>query len=77
MLGTLLHPMLTQGRVTFTRSGQVTAHGMMYLLGLAYIVDKRRKGQYSKAVLDTQKHRLTVDLNGRILKRWLYPYLKS
>ena len=63
------------GRVTFIR--QVTAQGKIHLLSLSFAVGKRLKGQYVKAVLDTQRHRLTVYLNGRVHKRWPYPYLKS
>ncbi len=66
---------VAQGRVTFIR--QVTAYGKIHLLGLTYSVGKRRKSQYVKAVIDTRHHRLTVYFNGRILKRWPYPYLKS
>jgi putative transposase len=65
---------LSAGRVIFIR--QVTHSGTIHLLGLTYKVGKRLKGQYVKAVLDTQRHRLTVYLNGRIHKRWPYPYLK-
>jgi transposase InsO family protein len=66
---------LAAGRVTFIR--QVTRQGKIHLLSLTYHIGKRLKGQYVKAVLDTQRHRLTVYLNGRVLKRWPYPYLKS
>jgi hypothetical protein len=65
---------LAAGRVTFIR--QVTHSGTIHLLSLTYKVGKRLKGQYVRAVLDTQHHRLTVYLNGRIHKRWTYPYLK-
>jgi transposase InsO family protein len=66
---------LAAGRVTFIR--QVTPYGNIHLLSQSFKVGKRLKGQYVKAVLDTQRHRLTVYLNGRVLKRWPYPYLKS
>jgi transposase len=66
---------LAAGRVTFIR--QVTPYGNIHLLGQSFKVGKRLKGQYVKAVLDTRRHRLTVYLNGRVLKRWPYPYLKS
>ena len=66
---------LAAGRVTFVR--QVTAQGKIHLLSLSFAVGKRLKGQYVKAVLDTQRHRFTVYLNGRVHKRWPYPYLKS
>ena len=65
---------LAAGRVTFVR--QVTPSGTIHLLSLTYKVGKRLKGQYVKAVLDTQRHRLTVYFNGRIHKRWTYSYLK-
>lgn len=63
------------GRVTFIR--QVTAHGNIHLLSQTFRVGKRLKSQYVKAVLDTQRRQLTVYLNGRILKRWPYPFLTS
>ena len=66
---------LAAGRVTFIR--QVTSHGKIHLLSLTYHIGKRLKGQYVKAVLDTRRRRLTVYWNGRVLKRWPYPYLKS
>lgn len=66
---------LAAGRVTFIR--QVTPYGNIHLLSQSFKVGKRLKGQYVKAVLDTRRHRLTVYLNGRVLKRWPYPYLKS
>ncbi len=66
---------LAAGRVTFIR--QVSRLGKIHLLSLTYHIGKRLKGQYVKAVLDTQRHRLTVYLNGRVLKRWPYPCLKS
>lgn len=65
---------LAAGRVTFIR--QVTPYGHIHLLRRFFKVGERLKGQYVKAVLDTQRHRLTVYLNGRVLKRWPYPYLK-
>jgi transposase InsO family protein len=66
---------LSAGRVTFIR--QVTPNGNLHLLGLTFKVGKRQKGQYVKAVLDTQRRHLTVYLKGRIFKRWPYPFLKS
>lgn len=65
---------LAAGRVTFIR--QVSPNGNAHLLGLTFKVGKRLKGQYVKVVLDTQRHRLTAYLNGRVHKRWPYPYLK-
>jgi len=66
---------LAAGRVTFIR--QVTPNGNIHLLSLTYKVGKRLKGQYIKVVLDTQRHRLTAYLNGRVHKRWPYPHLKA
>ena len=65
---------IAAGRVTFIR--QVTIHGNIHLLGLTFKVTKRRKGQFVKAVLDTQRAQLTIYAQGRIIKRWPYPYLK-
>lgn len=62
------------GRVTFIR--QVTRQGDIHLLSQTYRVGKRLKGQYLKVVLDTQRAQLTVYVNGRIFKRWAYPFLK-
>jgi hypothetical protein len=66
---------LAAGRVVFIR--QVTPSGTISLLGLTFKVGKRQKGRYLKAVLDTQRRHLTVYLNGRVLRRWPYPFLKS
>jgi hypothetical protein len=63
------------GRVTFIR--QVTTHGNIHLLSQTFKVGKRLKGQYVKAVLDTQRAQLTVYVKGRIFKRWPYPFLKK
>ncbi len=65
---------IAAGRVTFIR--QVTPKGNIHLLGLTFKVGKRLKGQYLKAVLDTQRAHLTVYAQGRIVKRWPYPYVK-
>src|SRR5258708_26454234 len=65
---------LAPGRGTFIR--QVTIHANIHLLGLTFKVPKRRKGQFVKAVLDTQRAQLTIYAQGRIIKRWPYPYLK-
>jgi putative transposase len=65
---------IAAGRVTFIR--QVTPHGNIHFLSLTFKVGKRLKGQYVKAVLDTFKAHLTVYVQGRILKRWPYPYVK-
>ena len=66
---------IAAGRVTFIR--QVTPHGNIHLLSQTFKVGKRRKGQFVKAVLDTQQARLTVYVQGRIIKRWPYPFVKS
>ena len=61
---------IAAGRVTFIR--MVTPHGNIHLLSQTFWVGKRHKGQYVKAVLDTQRRWLTVYLKGRVLKRWPY-----
>lgn len=66
---------IAAGRVTFTRSGQVTPYGNIHLLSQSFKVGKRLKGQYLKAVLDTQRAHLTVYVQGRIFKRWPYPFV--
>ena len=66
---------IAAGRVTFIR--QVTAHGNIHLLSQTFKIGKRLKGQYVKAVLDTQRAQLTVYVKGRIFKRWPYPFLKK
>ncbi len=66
---------MAAGRVTFIR--QVTAHGNIHLLSQTFKIGKRLKGQYVKAVLDTQRAQLTVYVKGRIFKRWPYPFLKK
>ncbi len=66
---------IAAGRVTFIR--QVTPHGNIHLLSQSFRVGKRRKGQYVKAVLDTQRAQLTVYVKGRVFKRWSYPFLKK
>jgi hypothetical protein len=65
---------LAAGRITFFR--QVTAHGNIHLLSLTFKVSKRLKGEYVKVLLDTQRAQLTVYRQGRIFKRWPYPFLK-
>jgi putative transposase len=65
---------IAAGRVTFIR--QVTYHGSIHLLGQTFKVGKRLKGQYVKAVLDTQHAWLTVYVAGRVFKRWPYKLLK-
>jgi hypothetical protein len=66
---------IAAGRVTFIR--QVTANGNIHLLSQTYRVGKRLKGQYVKAVLDTERAYLTVYVKGRVFKRWPYPFLKK
>ncbi|MEW6404978.1 MAG: DDE-type integrase/transposase/recombinase [Chloroflexota bacterium] len=66
---------IAAGRITFFR--QVTAHGNVHLLSLTFKVGKRLKGEYVKALLDTQRGCLTVYRQGRIFKRWHYPFLKK
>jgi putative transposase len=66
---------IAAGRVTFIR--QVTAHGNIHLLSQSFKVGRRLKGQYVKAVLDTQRAHLTVYVQGRIFKRWPYPFVKK
>jgi putative transposase len=61
---------IAAGRATFIR--MVTPHGYTHLLSQTFWVGKRFKGQYVKAVLDTQRGWLTVYLKGRLFKRWPY-----
>jgi putative transposase len=63
------------GRITFFR--QVTKHGNVHLLSQAFFVGKRLKGEYVKVLLDTQRAHLTVYRQGRIFKRFPYPFLKK
>jgi hypothetical protein len=62
------------GRITFIR--QVTAHGNVHLLSQTFWVGKRLKREYMKVVLDTRRAHLTVYRQGRLFKRWPYPFLK-
>jgi hypothetical protein len=66
---------IAAGRITFIR--QVTARGNVHLLSQTFKVGKRLKGEYVKAVLDTQRKHLTVYRQGRVFKRWPYPFLKK
>jgi hypothetical protein len=66
---------IAAGRVTFLR--QVTPNGNVHLLSQTFKVGKRLKGEYVKVVLDTQRGHLTVYRQGRVFKRWLYPFLKK
>ena len=62
------------GHVIFIR--QVTPKGRIHLLGQSFKVGKRLKGQFVKAILDTQRAQLTVYAQGQIIKRWPYPFVK-
>jgi transposase InsO family protein len=66
---------IAAGRVIFMR--QVTPHGNVHLLSQTFKVGKRLKGEYVKVVLDTQRQHLTAYRQGRIFKRWPYPFLKK
>ncbi len=63
------------GRISFIR--QVTLNGKVHLLSQTFKVGKRLKGEYVKIVLDTRHGTLTVYRQGRIFKRWPYPFLKK
>ena len=66
---------IAAGRITFIR--QVTAHGNVHLLSQTFKVGKRLKGEFVKVLLDTQRARLTIYRQGRIFKRWAYPFVKK
>ena len=66
---------IAAGYITFFR--QVTAHGNIHLLSQTFFVGKRLKGEYVKVRLDTKRAHLTVYRQGRIFKRWPYPFLKK
>jgi transposase InsO family protein len=63
------------GRITFFR--QVTKHGNVHLLSQTFFIGKRLKGEYVKVLLDTKRTHLTVYRQGRIFKRFPYPFLKK
>jgi putative transposase len=63
------------GRITFIR--QVSPNGNVHLLSQTFKVGKRLKGEYVKVVLDTRRAHLTVYRQGRVFKRWPYPFLKQ
>jgi len=65
---------IAAGRITFIR--QVTSQGNVHLLSQSFKVGKRLKGEYLKIVLDTQRAHLTAYRQGRVFKRWPYPFLK-
>jgi hypothetical protein len=69
------NPGIAAGHITFFR--QVTAHGNIHLLSQTFYVGKRVKGEYVKVRLDTKRAHLTVYRQGRIFKRWPYPFLKK
>ena len=66
---------IAAGHITFFR--QVTAHGNIHLLSHTFYVGKRVKGEYVKVRLDTKRAHLTVYRQGRLFKRWPYPFLKK
>ena len=66
---------IAAGRITFIR--QVTPHGNVHLLSQTFRVGKRLKGEYVKVVLDTRRGHVTVYQQGRVFKRWPYPFLKK
>lgn len=66
---------IAAGRVTFIR--QVTPNGKVHLLSQTFKVGKRLKGEYVKVVLDTRRGQLTVYRQGRVFKRWPYPFLNK
>ena len=74
MIPTDLLP-IAAGRISFIR--QVTLNGKVHLLSQTFKIGKRLKGEYVKVVLDTRHGYLTVYRQGRIFKRWPYPYLKK
>jgi hypothetical protein len=66
---------IATGRITFIR--QVTPHGNVHLLSQTFKIGKRLKGEYVKVVLDTRHGHLTIYRQGRLFKRWPYPFLKK
>jgi len=66
---------IATGRITFIR--QVTPNGNIHLLSQTFKVGKRLKREYVKVVLDTRRGQLTVYRQGRVFKRWPYPFLKK
>jgi putative transposase len=63
------------GRVTFIR--RISSRGTIAVLSQSFAVGKRHKGRYARAVLDTQRRRLTVYVDGRVIKRYPYPWLNK
>jgi transposase InsO family protein len=66
---------IAAGRITFFR--QVTKHGNVHLLSQTFFVGKRLNDEYVKVLLDTKRAHLTVYRQGRIFKRFPYPFLKK
>jgi transposase InsO family protein len=66
---------IAAGRISFIR--QVTLNGKVHVLSQTFNVGKRLKGEYVKVVLDTRRGYLTVYRQGRVFKRWPYPFLKK
>jgi transposase InsO family protein len=66
---------IAAGRITFFR--QVTKQGNVHLLSQTFFVGKRLKHEYVKVLLDTKRAHLTVYRQGRIFKRFPYPFLKK
>ena len=63
------------GRISFIR--QVSPHGNVHLLSQTFKVGKRHNGEYVKVVLDTRRAHLTFFRQGRVFKRWPYPFLRK
>jgi putative transposase len=66
---------IAAGRISFIR--QVTLNGKVHVLSQTFKVGKRLKGEYVKVVLDTRRQHLTIYRQGRVFKRWPYPFLKK
>jgi transposase InsO family protein len=66
---------ITAGKVIFIRC--VSADGQIDVLEQDFRVGKRLKFQYVKAVLDTQRQRLKVYHNGRLIKTFIYELRKD
>ena len=64
-------PPIAVGKVTFIRL--VSAQGTVKILGQQFKVGKRRKFQYVKATIYTQRQRLKVYHKGRLIKELPYP----
>ena len=63
------------GRISLIR--QVSPNGNVHLLSQTFKLGKRLKGEYVRVILDTRRAHLTVYRQGRIFKRWHYPFLKK